>query len=378
MIRFIHTADWHLGARGIPFVDDLGVPLQFRWVEDAARQMVDFIAGRGADVAFLCGDILNSRNPTPTVENILAGILRNIVSAGAQVVYLLGNHEYTTSGVHPAKIYSTLGVEGITVIDRVGVYPIEVKGKVLYVAALPSVPGDVSAMLREVSVRVEGKAPAVLVAHGYVVGAKLSGSDFPVSPDEATIKLSELTELPVAYAAMGHIHRHQRLWSNPPVVYSGSLQRVNFAERDEPKGFVYGEIYEENDVWRARWEFVPVKAVDFVQLEVDLSDVDSPMELLEDKLREVPVGSVVKLVLYRRRRETTVSLRKIRNVGRQMGLYVSRLEFRNVEGESIVGRGLISPTGNPVEDVRRYVMDVRPDLKDKLPEILSALRQFLD
>ena len=44
------------------------------------------------------------------------------------------------------------------------------------------------------------------------------------------------------YVAAGHIHQHQVLRAvapgGPPIVYPGSLDRVNFAEIDEPKGYI--------------------------------------------------------------------------------------------------------------------------------------------
>ena len=39
------------------------------------------------------------------------------------------------------------------------------------------------------------------------------------------------------YVALGHIHKHQVLRDQPKVVYSGSLQRVDFSEEREEKGF---------------------------------------------------------------------------------------------------------------------------------------------
>ena len=45
---------------------------------------------------------------------------------------------------------------------------------------------------------------------------------------------------PFDYVALGHLHRFQNVNGShfPPVVYSGSIERVDFGERKEEKGFV--------------------------------------------------------------------------------------------------------------------------------------------
>ena len=39
------------------------------------------------------------------------------------------------------------------------------------------------------------------------------------------------------YVALGHIHKHQVIGQNPHVVYSGSIQRIDFGEENDEKGF---------------------------------------------------------------------------------------------------------------------------------------------
>ena len=75
------------------------------------------------------------------------------------------------------------------------------------------------------------------------------------------------------YVAMGHIHRHQNLTHEregaPPVVYSGSLERIDFGEEGEAKGFCWVELRR----GRADWRFVPVAARKLLTIEVDCRDV---------------------------------------------------------------------------------------------------------
>ena len=54
--------------------------------------------------------------------------------------------------------------------------------------------------------------------------------------------LSNITNPAFDYIALGHIHKSQVLYDNPPVVYSGSLERVDFGEEDDEKGFYVIEL----------------------------------------------------------------------------------------------------------------------------------------
>ena len=44
------------------------------------------------------------------------------------------------------------------------------------------------------------------------------------------------------YIALGHIHRKQVLNENPPMIYSGSLERLEFSDENEEKGFYIIDI----------------------------------------------------------------------------------------------------------------------------------------
>ena len=78
------------------------------------------------------------------------------------------------------------------------------------------------------------------------------------------------------YVALGHIHRHQVLAGGRPgepiVVYSGSLERIDFGEEKEAKGFCWVELAR----GATRMTFVPVHARPFITLRVDLQEADDP------------------------------------------------------------------------------------------------------
>ena len=81
------------------------------------------------------------------------------------------------------------------------------------------------------------------------------------------------------YVAMGHIHKHQVLSQTPPIVYPGSLERIDFGEQNDKKGFVSVEIDAPgaDGVREVRHEFHEVPAPPFLTIKVN-ADVDFPTE----------------------------------------------------------------------------------------------------
>ena len=84
------------------------------------------------------------------------------------------------------------------------------------------------------------------------------------------------------YVALGHIHRHQELngGNHPPVVYPGSIERIDFGEARETKGFVLAEI----DRNKTDWRFVPLDTRPFVDIRIVLEDSETVMADISSKL----------------------------------------------------------------------------------------------
>ena len=108
------------------------------------------------------------------------------------------------------------------------------------------------------------------------------------------IPLSALTNPAWDYVALGHIHRHQDLHpgAQPPVVYAGSVERIDFGEEREDKGFVWAQVDK-----GTTYEFIPGPARRFVTLRLDTQQGD-PLQLLDQALAERDIkDAVVRVIL---------------------------------------------------------------------------------
>ena len=91
------------------------------------------------------------------------------------------------------------------------------------------------------------------------------------------ILVSALQKPQIDYVALGHIHKHQILRHDQPmVVYSGSLERVDFSEEMDTKGFCVIDIdpalpqgHRMSD-----FNFHPVSARPFISINISVNDSD--------------------------------------------------------------------------------------------------------
>jgi exonuclease SbcD len=86
----------------------------------------------------------------------------------------------------------------------------------------------------------------------------------------------------IDFVALGHIHKHQVLNYAPTVVYAGSIDRVDFGEQDEDKGWVYVEIPEKG---RADWEFRKVSARPFLTIEAKVESDNATEDVVRAIVR---------------------------------------------------------------------------------------------
>ena len=149
--------------------------------------------------------------------------------------------------------------------------------------------------LRWLAQQVDTSLPAILTVHGCVTNAVLSSEQsIMMVGHDPIIPLSALTNPVWDYVALGHIHRHQDLHHNqqPPVVYAGSIERIDFGEEREEKGFVWAHVNKGHTVY----EFVPVPARRFVTIRLDIQDGD-PLQLLEQELGQRDITDAVVRVI---------------------------------------------------------------------------------
>jgi len=132
------------------------------------------------------------------------------------------------------------------------------------------------------------QAPAVLAAHLHAKEARDGAERSLTVGTDPLIPIQQVALPTFDYVALGHIHAHQKLYVKPPAVYPGSIERVNFGEETEKKGFVIAEVARGS----CEWEFVEFEGTRrFVTIEVKaLTDdpTDATIKQIERRRSEIP------------------------------------------------------------------------------------------
>lgn len=116
---------------------------------------------------------------------------------------------------------------------------------------------------------------------------------------EHALLSSNMANPALDYVALGHIHKHQVLHQNPPVVYSGSLERLDFSEEEDDKGFYLVEIETDKETGKRQvsFNFHQVMGRHFVtiSLAIEPQDTNPTLTVLksissqEDKVKDAIV-----------------------------------------------------------------------------------------
>jgi exonuclease SbcD len=151
-------------------------------------------------------------------------------------------------------------------------------------------------LIRQLAAQVDRELPAILAGHFSVESAHWGSERNIMVGRDVTVPLSALTDPVWDYVALGHIHQHQslNLTSDPPVVYSGSLERVDFGEEKHPKGFCWVEV----ERGKATWRFIEAPARPFRTIRVDVRSEPEPLEAIQEAVaRHDLTAAVVRLVV---------------------------------------------------------------------------------
>ena len=220
----------------------------------------------------------------------------------------------------------------------------------------------------------------MVLAHVAVSEARPSGTErMMLLAEEPKLLPSVLTQSGIDYAALGHIHRFQDLNpdATPPVVYPGALERIDFGEEKDKKGFVLVEV----EPGRAHYQFFPLAGRSFVTINIDLTGEENPTEALKSRIEKENIeGAIVRVQCVATEEQTRqLDLKEIDEMLKPAD-YVSALSIRPPEEPVPPRRSQLNETSSLEEALTTYFeqQHIPPEQHDSLLELARRLEQELE
>ena len=325
-MRILHFSDLHIGVENYGQTDpETGLSTRLADFLSSLDEVVEYALTEDVDLVLLAGDAYKGRDPSQTHQREFAKRLSRLSEASIPSFLLVGNHDLPNaiSRATAVEIFQTLQVPYLQVGSNLQNYTIPTKSGPLQILAVPwprrsgilSREESRGLTIEEVRQAVQDRmtqaiyaraesldpdVPAILTGHVTINGATVGTERSMMLGQDHVLLAGDIGRPQVDYVALGHIHKHQILRNeNPFMAYSGSLQRVDFSEEGDDKGFCVVDLDPAAPQGKrlTDFDFHRLDARRFVTVDVTVpvGDPDPTSAVVRGIARKDVVGAVVRV-----------------------------------------------------------------------------------
>lgn len=383
MISFIHTADIHFGMENYGKIDPkTGIHSRLLDFKKALDFCIDIAIEKKVDFFVFSGDAYKTANPSPTQQKLLMECFFRLYNHKIPAIIVVGNHDNPLSfgKASALDVFGNLPIDGFYVVTKPQSIRLATKNGPVQIVAIPwpsrtnisvqhtymlksaselteKISQSVAHIIKTYAEELDPTVPSILCGHLTVTSGVFSGSEKrAIYGTDPMFLPSQLAIQPFDYVGLGHLHRYQNLNPNgyPAIVYAGSIERVDFGERKEDKGFCYVTITEKG---KAEHQFIPTPMRPFLQIEVRLQEAGDPTEQILAEIAKYPIKDAVIKIVYHvpETVQDTISLK--------------RIQAACSEAMHLVG---VIPIRQFAQKTRRVEANITMDLKNLLHNYFEA------
>ncbi len=403
MIKILHLSDIHMGSgfshgRVNP---ETGINTRLEDFLNTLSICIDRAINEPVDLVLFGGDAFPDATPPPYVHEAFASQFRRLADAQIPAVLLVGNHDQHSQGNGGASlsIYRTLVVPGFIVGDTINTHRLNTANGEIQIVTLPwlnrstlltrpQTEGLALAEVNELLIqtlqpvleaeirRLDPNLPTVLLAHLMADRANLGAEKFLAVGKGFTIPVSMLLRPEWEYVALGHVHKHQNLnpANDPPIIYPGSIERVDFSEEKEDKGYILLEIAK----GKVDWQFCPLPVRPFRTIEIDVSVQEDPQGAILQAIAKQDIEEAVIRLIYKLRSEQLelINSSAIDRALKAAHSYSIRPELVSQLARPRLPELGVGNTLDPLSALKTY-LDNKEELRDIRADLLAAAETLL-
>jgi exonuclease SbcD len=281
-MRLLHFADAHIDMANYGRHDpQTGLPLRVLDFLKSLDTIIDAAVSEKVDMVIFAGDAYKDRSPAPTFQREWGKRIIRLSQAKIPTLLLVGNHDLSPAmgRAHAIQEFDTLQVPYVRVLQKPEFLgPADLWGLPIQVIAMPWVSRsglmasietsavDVKELFESIETRIsdlvegwmseaDSSLPLIMTAHASVEGAMFGAERMVMLGSDLVLPTSLVKDQRLNYVAMGHIHKPQDVnkGNQPPVIYPGSIERIDFGEAEDKKFFIIAHLEKGKDTvveWR--------------------------------------------------------------------------------------------------------------------------------
>ncbi|MGZ6251008.1 MAG: metallophosphoesterase family protein [Candidatus Chromulinivorax sp.] len=323
MVTFIHTADIHFGMENYGRIDPkTGIHSRLLDFEKSLNICIDYAIEHQVDFFLFSGDAYKTATPSPTQQKLLMRCFMRLYKANIPIVIIVGNHDNPLSfgKANSLDVFASIPLDGFHIFAKPDKLTLSTKSGTVQIVGIPwpnrhnitlksdfyaqtasqiteQISNTLAQIITKLAQELDPNIPAVLAGHLTVSNGVFSGSERKAIYGQDPVLLpSQLAINPFDYVALGHLHRFQNL--NPqgiPIVYSGSIDRVDFGERNEEKGFCVVKINEKKET---SFEFITIPTRPFIQIDVALEENEEQTIQILQAIKQRNITDAIVKITY--------------------------------------------------------------------------------
>lgn len=253
-MRFLHTADLHLGKRlnDVSLLDDQ---------IDAMGQLVRMASDEKVDAVLIAGDVYQKSTPPGEAIAAFNDFVTALVQAGTGVFIIGGNHDsqqrvsYFSALVRERGVYIAEAFDGtlqqVALRDAYGEVIVSMLPFIKPIVARRVFPDEEISTYQQAVQAVLRRSPIdkskrnILLCHQFITGSETSESEELAIGGLDSIDAAIFDDFD--YVALGHLHGPQRA-GRDAVRYAGSILKYSFSEVNHKKSAALVDVLAKGDV----------------------------------------------------------------------------------------------------------------------------------
>jgi exonuclease SbcD len=401
-MRILHFADAHIDMANYGRHDpESGLPFRVLDFLKSLDTIVDTAIAQKVDMVIFAGDAYKDRSPAPTFQREWGKRIMKLSEAKIPTLLLVGNHDISpaTGRAHAIQEFDTLRVPYIRVLQKPELLtskdlwdlPVQMitmpwiprsglmaaTGETNASEAFSRIEENIGGLIEDWLEQTDPSLPIIFTAHASIEGAKFGGERLVMLGNDLVLSGGLVKNPRFSYVAMGHIHRPQDVNDGfqPPVVYPGSIERVDFGEVKEDRFFVIADIEKGRDT---TVEWIQLKGVrKFIDRRTVLRSNENVTNVLKEALphpKEMAEAIVRLMVEYPREWDSLIDEPALRKYAEDC-FELHLVKRPQSESRVRIAEGQVVSSLSPLELLEQYFDTSKvanaAELKKLAQEIIS-------